>query len=72
MFNYRTSQDSDTKKRLYVEVRFAKHSTTSLPRSSEIFRLKRVHKELSVEEYAENLTIYLGKVENKRAEKTTK
>ena len=49
-------------KRLYTEIRYARDTCLSLPKSSDIFRLKRNHKNLSVEEYATNLCIYLAKV----------
>ena len=49
-------------KRLYVEIRHAKNSSLSLPKSSDIFRLKRKGKNLPSEEYAENLSTYLSKI----------
>ena len=47
-------------KRLYTEMRYAKHSTVSMKRSSEVFRLKKNYKNLDSEDYAHNLKIYLG------------
>ncbi|CAL4093877.1 unnamed protein product, partial [Meganyctiphanes norvegica] len=55
--------DSDKVKRLYTEVRFCRDSSVALPKSSNIFRLLRDHKCLSIEEYASNLCIYLDKVQ---------
>ena len=48
--------------RLYVEVRYAKNTSLRLKHSDEVFRLKREHKNLTNEEYAENLINYLGSV----------
>ena len=48
--------------RLYCEVRYAKLCALSIPKTSEIFRLKRDHKNLSVQEYANNLCVYLSNV----------
>ena len=49
-------------KRLYIEIRHAKNSSLSLPKSSDIFRLKRKGKNLPSKEYAENLSTYLSKI----------
>ena len=56
-----TPKEKDT--RLYLEVRYARDSCLSLPKSSDIFRLKRAYKNLSVDEYSTNLKIYFDKVE---------
>lgn len=48
--------------RLYTEVRYARDTTLSLPKKSELFRLKEKYKPLSVEKFAINLKVYLGKV----------
>ena len=45
--------------RLYIEVRYARDTTLSLPKSSSIFRLKE---KLAVETYRLNLKVYLSKV----------
>ena len=47
-------------KRLYHEVRYAKHSTSNMKRNSMIFRLKKNAKNLDSEEYAHNLKTYFG------------
>ena len=48
---------------LYVEVRrYAKNTSLRLKHSDEVFRLKRGHKNLTNEEYVENLINYLGSV----------
>ena len=49
-------------KRLYLEVRHARNSSVSFPKSSELFRLKKAHKNLSSELYASNLMTYLKKI----------
>ena len=48
--------------RLYTEVRYARDTTLSLPKKSELSRLKEKYKPLSVEKFAINLKVYLGKV----------
>ena len=48
--------------RLYIEVRYARDTTLSLPKSSSIFRLKEKYKKLAVETYRLNLKVYLSKV----------
>ena len=50
-------------KRLYTEVRYCR-DTSSLPKSSDIFRLKRKYKTLPIDEYATNLCIYLDKIQS--------
>ena len=48
--------------RLYTEVRYCRDTTVSLPKKSDLFRLKEKYKPLSVEQYATNLKVYLGKI----------
>ena len=55
-------EEGDKNKRLYVEVRHAKNSSLSFPKSSDVFRLKRKGKNLSSAEYVTNLSTYLGKI----------
>ena len=55
-------EDAVKNKRLYIEVRFAKNSSLSYPKSSDIFRLKQKGKNLSTSEYAVNLSTYLNKI----------
>ena len=53
--------DDDTKnKRMYEEVRYARISCTLLKPTAAAFYLKRNHKNLATEEYAENLIAYLS------------
>ena len=54
--------DSLKNKRMYLEVRYAKLSSLSFPKSSDVFRLKKKGKNLSSAESATNLTTCLGKV----------
>ena len=54
--------DEDKNNRLYTEVRYARNTSTSFPKASDIFRLKRRYKNLDTAEYATNLKIYLDKV----------
>ena len=49
-------------KRLYIEVRYCRNSSLSLPKSSPIFRLKENHKNLSISNYQTNLKVYLSKI----------
>ena len=46
-------------KRLYNEVRYARMSSMSLKPTATVFCLKRNHKNLPPEEYADNLCLYL-------------
>ena len=59
---YTRDPDIDDKSklsRMYREVRYARDTCLSLPRTSDIFRLLKDHKKLPVEQYAKNLMIYL-------------
>ena len=47
-------------KRLYNEVRYARMSSMSLKPTAAVFRLKQNHRNLSYQEYADNLTSYLS------------
>lgn len=61
---YVESTEEDEKKkveRLYKEVRYARKTSLSLPETAEVFRLKRNGKNLSAEEYADNLMSYLDR-----------
>ena len=55
-----TYEKPERKKRLYIEVRYAKHSTSNLKRSNNIFRLKKNGKMLDSEYYIHNLKVYFG------------
>ena len=46
--------------RLYREIRYTKLSTSSMKRSSDVFRLKKDHITLDSEDYAHNLKAYFG------------
>ena len=48
--------------RLYLEIRYARDTTLSLPKSSSLFRLKEKYKKLALETYRLNLKVYLSKV----------
>ncbi len=47
-------------KRMYDEVKYARITCMSLKRTAAVFRLRRNHRNLSTEEYAENLISYLS------------
>ena len=55
-----TYEEPERRKRLYIEVRYAKHSTSNLKRSNNIFRLKKNGKMLDSEDYVHNLKVYFG------------
>ena len=48
--------------RLYLEVRYARDTSLSLPKTSEIFRLMKSHKKLPIEKYVSNLKLYLDNI----------
>lgn len=54
--------DDAKNKRLYIEVRYARDTALSVPKSSDIFRLKKDFKNLSTDTYAANLKTYLDNV----------
>ena len=66
-FDANTPESSEKNKRLYIEVRYAKNSCLSLKHTASVFRLKKVHKNLSSKEYVENLCQYLSDARNKTA-----
>ena len=51
-------------KRMYVEIRYARNTSLSLKETAAIFRLKANHKNLSTDEYGENLMQYLDNTRN--------
>ena len=55
--------------RMYLEVRFARDTSLSLPKTSDIFRLMKDYRKLSVATYATNIKLYLNNVTS-RAEVT--
>ena len=54
--------DAEKNAQMYVEVRYAKNTSLSFPKSSDVFWLKKKHKNLSTQEYSSNLKTYLNKV----------
>ena len=54
--------EEDKNKRMYIEVRHAKNSSLSFPKSSEVFRLKKQGKNLSTDTYVSNLKAYLSRI----------
>ena len=59
---YLKSDDSNKVARLYIEVRYARDTSLSMPKNSDIFRLMKDHRRLSEETYATNLKLYLDNV----------
>ena len=53
------------KKVMYHQVRFARDTCLSLPKSSDIFRLMKNHQRLETAIYAKNLKTYLSKIQSK-------
>ena len=60
--DYLKSDDSNKVARLYIEVRYARDTSLSMPKNSDIFRLIKDHRRLSGETYATNLKLYLNNV----------
>ena len=54
--------DAEKNKRLYLEIRYARDTALSVPKTSNIFRLKKNYKNLPTEVYATNIKVYLNKV----------
>ena len=44
------------------QIRYAKNSSLSYPKASDLFRLKRKGKNLNTQEYTSNLCTYLNKI----------
>lgn len=51
---------TERSERLYIEVRYAKSSTSNMKKSSAVFKLKKNYKRLDTEDYAHNLKLYFG------------
>ena len=49
--------DSEKNKRLYTEIRYNRNTTVSMPKCSDIFKLKFNYKNLTSDKYASNLCI---------------
>ena len=62
--DYLATEISEKEKvaRLYLEVRYARDTSLSFPKNSDIFRLKRAFRNLDSQSYGENLIIFLDKV----------
>ena len=54
--------DSEKNSRLYLEIRHARSCCLIYPKAASIFRLKRNFRNLTTEEYARNLCVYLAKI----------
>ena len=54
--------EEDKNKRMYIEVHYAKNSSLSFPKSSEVFRLKKQGKNLTTDTYVSNLKAYLSRI----------
>ena len=54
--------EKEKQAQLYKEVRYARDSSLSLPKTSDIFKLKENYKPLSVDRFSKNLKVYLSKV----------
>ena len=52
--------DKMKEERLYAEVRYARDTSLSLPKTSSIFRLKQNYKNLLMDTYVQNLKTYLS------------
>jgi len=48
--------------RLYLEVRYARDTSLSLPKASDLFRLIKDHKKLPLSTYAINIKLYLNNI----------
>ena len=59
---YLKSDDSNKVERLYIEMRYARDTSLSMPKNSDIFTLMKDHRRLSEETYATNLKLYLDNV----------
>ena len=62
--NFIESDVSDEMKKdlMYAEVRYARDTSLSLPKSSPIFRLKQNYRNLPIDTYVQNLKTYISKV----------
>ena len=57
--------EANKQKRLYLEVRYARDTSLSLPKTSDIFRLMKDHAKLPTTTLARNLKTYLPNVSSK-------
>ena len=54
--------DEGKNDRMYTEVRYARNTSVTFPKVSDIFRLKKNYKNLDTSVYGANLKVYLDKV----------
>ena len=59
-----TLKENEKNKRFYVEVRYARVSSSTLKETASIFRLKRNGRNLTTQEYADNLIKYMDDTES--------
>ena len=57
-------EENEKNKRLYVEVRYARVSSSSFRETASIFRLKQNGRNLTTQEYADNLIKYMDDTES--------
>ena len=57
-------EENEKNKRLYVEMRYARVSSSTLKETAIIFRLKRNGRNLTTQEYADNLIKYMDDTES--------
>ena len=57
-------EENEKNKRMYVEVRYAKVSLSTLKKTASIFRLKRNGRNFTTQEYADNLIKYMDETES--------
>ena len=57
-----TTDDRTKVESLYLEVRYARDTSLSLPKTSDLFRLMKDHRKLPVKSYAVNLKMYLSNI----------
>ena len=62
LVNDNNTSEEDKLNRLYIEVRYARDTTLSLPKSSGLFRLRDKYKKLPIDTYSKNLKVYLSKI----------
>ena len=53
--------------RLYIEVRYSRDTSLTLPKASDLFDLKHKYRNLPITTYASNLKVYLSKVSSTAA-----
>ena len=54
--------ESEKVARLYLEVRYARDTSVSLPKSSDVFKLKKGYKNLDSTTYGKNLIVFFEKI----------